>query len=170
VVFFFFSSISAMLAFVSSAVLVPAANLVWGRLVTFVLLWGGWITGGMFAFLVGRLARPFLMRIGYGEKLEKYREYVSRRTQFWMVLLFCLAIPSEIPGYVLGGARYPFGKFVGAVALAEGVYALALVFAGEKLLTANRLQLMLIVSGAVLIALGARYLFRKFRSRRHRVR
>src|SRR5688572_31735505 len=33
-VFFLFSGLSAMLAFTSSAVLVPSANLVWGKLVT----------------------------------------------------------------------------------------------------------------------------------------
>src|SRR5687767_925954 len=42
-VFFLFAATSAMLAFTSSVVLVPSANLVWGKLVTFLLLWGGWI-------------------------------------------------------------------------------------------------------------------------------
>ena len=41
-VFFLFSAASAMLAFASSAVLVPSANLVWGKFVTFLLLWGGY--------------------------------------------------------------------------------------------------------------------------------
>ena len=166
VVFFLFSMISAMLAFLSSAVLVPAANLVWGRLVTFLLLWGGWLAGGVVAFFVGRLARPLLIRLGYKQKLEKYQEYISRRTRFWMVLLFCFAVPSEIPGYVLGGVHYPLWKFVPAIALSEAFYALALVFAGETLLAAKRMQLIVIIGSVILIAAVARMLFRKFRRRR----
>lgn len=164
-VFFLFSMISAMLAFVSTAVLVPAANLVWGRLVTFLLLWGGWISGGMLAFIIGRLARPLLIRVGYKQRLEKYREYVSRRTNFWMVLLFCFAVPSEIPGYVLGGVHYPFGKFLAAIAITECVYGVALVFAGDRLLAAQRLHLFLILGTLTLIAAGARLLFRKLRKK-----
>ncbi len=166
VVFFLFSMISAMLAFISSAVLVPAANLVWGRLVTFALLWGGWIAGGIVAFFVGRLARPLLIRVGYKHTLERYQHYVSRRSKFWMVLVLCFAVPSEIPGYVLGGAHYPFWKFVVAIGLSEAVYALALVFAGDTLLGAKRLQLVLIAGAVLLIGGGASILFLKLRKRR----
>jgi len=167
-VFFLFSMLSAMLAFASSVALVPPANLVFGKLITFLLLWGGWIAGAIVAYLIGSLARPLLIRLGYKEKLEKYEEYVSRRMKFWMVLLFCFAVPSEIPGYVMGGVHYSFWRFLVAMALTEGVYALAAVFAGESLLAQRPLPLILIVAALILIGTGAGMLFRKFRKRRSR--
>lgn len=92
-VFFLFSAISAMLAFTSSAVLVPPANLVWGKPVTFLLLWGGWIAGALLAYGIGKLARPLLIYVGYKENLEEYQQFVSKRMKFWAVLLFCLSVP-----------------------------------------------------------------------------
>ena len=168
VVFFLFSMLSAMLAFASSAALVPPANLVWGKFVTFLLLWGGWLTGAVLAYQIGRLARPLLMRLGYKEKIEKYQEYVGRRTKFWMVLLFCFAVPSEIPGYVLGGIHYSFWRFVVAMATSEGIYAILIVLAGESLMSDSPLTLMLIVGALILIGGVAGMLFRKFRKRRAR--
>ncbi|MDH3989033.1 MAG: TVP38/TMEM64 family protein, partial [Gammaproteobacteria bacterium] len=45
---------SAMLAFFSSAILTPIGIYAWGTVETFVLLWIGWLIGGMVSFLVGR--------------------------------------------------------------------------------------------------------------------
>jgi uncharacterized membrane protein YdjX (TVP38/TMEM64 family) len=167
-VFFLFSMLSAMFAFASSVALVPPANLVWGKLITFLLLWGGWLAGAIVAYLIGSLARPLLIRLGYKKTLEKYEEYVSRRTRFWMVLIFCFAVPSEIPGYVMGGAHYSFWKFLAAMALTEGIYALGAVFAGESLLADRLLPLFLIVAALIVIGTVAGILFRKFRKRRSR--
>src|SRR5918999_4978202 len=146
IVFFLFAGLSAMLAFTSSVVLVPAANLVWGKLFTFLLLWGGWIAGAVVAFEIGKVARPLLVRLGYQEKLNKYQQFVSRRMKFWTTLLFCIAVPSEIPGYVLGGLHYPFLKFLGAIAIAESLYALGIVIAGQSLVAAKPLPFVVIIA------------------------
>ena len=152
-VFFLFSALSAMLAFASSVVLVPPASEVWGKTVTFLLLWAGWMSGAAAAFAIGMLARPLLARVGYEQKLQKYQRFVSRRMSFWMVLLFCLAVPSEVPGYLFGGMHYPFLKFLLAMGIAEGVYAVGLVVAGENLMQADPWPL--IAAAAVLIAIAA---------------
>jgi len=44
------AALSAMAAFVSVAVLVPVAVFVWGEVATIVLLWLGWILGGVLAY------------------------------------------------------------------------------------------------------------------------
>jgi uncharacterized membrane protein YdjX (TVP38/TMEM64 family) len=108
------------------------------------------------------------MRLGYKEKIEKYQEYVSRRTKFWMVLLFCFAVPSEIPGYVLGGIQYSFWRFVIAMAVSEGIYAVLIVLAGESLMSDSPVTLMLILGALILIGGVTGMLFRKFRKRRSR--
>lgn len=166
VVFFLFAGLSAMLAFTSSVVLVPAANLVWGKLITFLLLWGGWIAGAVAAYGIGKVARPLLRRLGLQEKLEKYEQYVSGRMKFWAALVFCIAVPSEIPGYLFGSLRYPFTKFLGAIAIAEAIYALGIVIAGESLIAAEPLPLIAAVAILIIILVTARFLLRTQKRRR----
>jgi uncharacterized membrane protein YdjX (TVP38/TMEM64 family) len=165
-VFFLFSALSAMLAFASSAVLVPPANLVWGKLVTFLLLWGGWIAGAIAAFGIGNLAPPLLIRLGYKETLEEYQQFVSKRMKFWAVLLFCIAVPSEIPGYLFGGMHYPFLKFLAAIAIAEAIYAFGVVVAGESLLAFKPLPFLATVGILIVIAAGAGLLLRSLKKRK----
>jgi uncharacterized membrane protein YdjX (TVP38/TMEM64 family) len=167
-VFFLFSAVSAMLAFASNAVLVPPANLVWGKPLTFLLLWGGWIAGAMAAYGIGKLARPLLSYVGYKETLDEYQQFVSKRMKFWAVLLFCFAVPSEVPGYLFGGVHYPFLKFLAAIAIAESVYALGLVVAGESLVAFKPLPLVATVGILIVIAVGAGLLLRALKKRKSR--
>jgi uncharacterized membrane protein YdjX (TVP38/TMEM64 family) len=168
VIFFLFAAISAMLAFTSSVVLVPAANLVWGKLITFLLLWGGWIAGAIAAFGIGNVARPLLVRLGHQETLDKYQQFVSKRMKFWAVLLFCFAVPSEIPGYLFGGLHYPFLKFLGAIAIVESIYAFGIVIAGENLVADKPLSLLAIVALLIVIWIAARLLLRTLKKRKLR--
>lgn len=165
VVFFVFSALSAMLAFASSVVLVPSANLAWGKTVTFLLLWGGWTAGAAAAFAIGRSAGPLLARLAYREKLEKYQKYVTTRMRFWMVFVFCLAVPSEIPGYLFGGLKYPFFKFLAAISMAEAVYALGVIVAGDKLLTAEFAPLLFTLGAMAMVAVAAGLVLRRLRRR-----
>ncbi len=164
-VFFLFSAVSAM-PFASSAVLVPSANLVWGKLVTFLLLWGGWLTGAMAAFGIGNRARPLVIYLGYRDTLERYQQFASKRMKFWAALLFCFAVPSEVPGILFGGVRYPFLKFVAAMAIAEAIYALGLVIAGESLVAAKPLPLFATMGILIVIALGAGFALRTIQKRK----
>ena len=166
VVFFLFAAISAMLAFASSVVLVPAANLVWGKLITFLLLWGGWIAGAIAAFGIGKVARPLLIRLGYRETLAEYQQFVSKRMKFWAAVLFCIAVPSEIPGYLFGGLRYPFLKFLGAIAIAESIYAFGIVIAGQSLVAAKPIPLIAIVALLIIIAVVARWLLQTLKKQK----
>lgn len=166
VVFFLFAAISAMLAFTSSVVLVPPANLVWGKLITFLLLWGGWIAGAIAAFGIGNVARPLLVRLGYQKTLDKYQQFVSKRMKFWSVLLFCFAVPSEVPGYLFGGLHYPFLKYLGAIATVEAIYAFAIVIAGENLVADKPLSLLAIVAILIVIGVAARWLLRTLKKRK----
>jgi uncharacterized membrane protein YdjX (TVP38/TMEM64 family) len=166
VIFLLFSCASAMLAFTSSAVLVPAANLVWGKLFTFLLLWGGWVLGAIVAFGIGKRARPLLIYLGYKDTLDEYQQFVSKRMKFWAVLLFCVAVPSEVPGYLFGGVRYPFLKFLSAIAIAESIYAFGLVVAGESLVAARPFPLLVTVGIMIVVAVSAGVLLRALKKRK----
>jgi uncharacterized membrane protein YdjX (TVP38/TMEM64 family) len=133
--FLLFAALSAMLAFVSSAVIVPVGIYVWGSFPSLVLLWLGWILGGVLAYSLSRyLGRPVVKALGPGPAFERYENRISRHASFGLVLLFQLAMPSEVPGYLLGLAGYNFWKYIAALALAELPYALATVYLGSSFL------------------------------------
>lgn len=130
--FVVFSAMSAMLAFFSSAVLVPVAVVAWGDLTTMALLWVGWLFGGVASYAVGRfLGRAVVGWVVPEEQLEHYEARVRRRISFPVVLLFQTAFPSEIPGYVLGIVRCRFRIYLAALAVAELPFAVGAVYLGR---------------------------------------
>lgn len=168
IVFVAFSALSAMLAFASSVVLVPSATMVWGEVPTFMLLWGGWMAGAVATYGIGRLARPLLNRTGYADKLDRYERWVGTSLPFWGMLLFCLALPSELPGYLFGSMRYLVWKFLAAMGIAEGVYAGGVVLVGDKLLADKPLPLLGALAGMLTVAaLGGWWLTRLKKRRGH---
>jgi uncharacterized membrane protein YdjX (TVP38/TMEM64 family) len=148
--FLLLSALSAMLAFFSSAVLVPVAIHTWGKLACAALLWLGWILGGICAYGIARFwGRPVVRRLTSHKGLARYEERISQRTPFGLVLLFQLAVPSEIPGYVLGLARYGLRRYLVVLALAELPYAVGTAYFGESLL--ERRTFLLLGLGALAI-------------------
>lgn len=148
VTFVLFSGGSAMLAFFSSSLLVPAGIVAWGRGTTFVLLWFGWILGGVVSYALARfLGRPAVALLGAGGPLATWEQRISKRAPFPVALLFQLAVPSEIPGYVLGFVRYPFWRYLAVVALGELPFAVGTVFVGESFL--ERRTPLLVLLGVV---------------------
>ena len=55
---------------------------------------------------------------------------VEKDASLWLVVVLQLALPSEVPGYVLGVAKYPLGRYLMALAIAELPYALATTYIG----------------------------------------
>lgn len=159
--FVLLSAVSAMFAFVSIAVVIPVAVYVWGNALSLVLLWAGWILGGAVAYGIARyLGRP-VVRWLTDRALGKIERYVGPATPFRVVLLLQLGLPSEIPGYVLGLVRYPFGRFLLALALAELPYTIATVYLGAGFVSA-RVGLVLAIGFALAgLSLGAFYLLRR---------
>jgi uncharacterized membrane protein YdjX (TVP38/TMEM64 family) len=121
-----FAALSAMLAFVSSATIAPFMATTWGTTIAALLLWAGWLVGGAVSYAIGRyLGRPVIQRLASPDLLARYEERISLQTPFGLVLLFQLALPSEIPGYLLGMMRYSLPKYLACLALCELPYALA---------------------------------------------
>lgn len=127
------SALAAMLAFFSSAVLVPAAVYAWGPAATTVLLWSGWMLGGVLSYTLARvLGRRALRWMAPGRSFTQYEEKIHRHASFRLILLFQLALPSEIPGLVLGLARFPLLRYLGALAIAELPYAVMTMLLGAS--------------------------------------
>jgi uncharacterized membrane protein YdjX (TVP38/TMEM64 family) len=132
VVFVVLAALSAILAFFSSALLLPAAVFAWGNTVTLGLLWLGWLLGGMCTYALGRgLRRPHGRAPRTSRQLDFYLQRVRGELTFALVLLLQLAIPSEIPGYLCGYIGVRRRTYVSALAMAEFPYAVGAVMLGD---------------------------------------
>ena len=156
VVFVLLAALSAMVAFVSSAVLVPVAIHVWGPAVCFVLLWLGWFAGGLAGYAVGRfLGRPAVERLVRPETLRRYEGWTHSGKTLVPMLMIQLAIPSDLASYLFGLVRCRFIIFAAALALAEIPYALGAVFLGESFLERRLLPLVALGLAGVLVSAWA---------------
>jgi uncharacterized membrane protein YdjX (TVP38/TMEM64 family) len=160
--FVLLSALSAMLAFFSSAVLVPVAIQAWGKLGCTLLLWLGWMLGGACAYGIARFwGRPVVRRLTSSKALARYEERISRHTPLGLVLLFQLAVPSEIPGYVLGLARYGLRRYLLILAIAELPYAVGTAYLGESLLEQRALLLLGLGALAIFFSAWALHVLRR---------
>jgi uncharacterized membrane protein YdjX (TVP38/TMEM64 family) len=80
------------------------------------------------------LGRSLLDRFGARRLLHRLEYWIRPDAPFGVVLILQLALPSELPGYLLGLVRYPLRKYCCALALAELPYALATVYVGQGLI------------------------------------
>ena len=160
--FVLFAMVSAMLAFFSSAILVPIGVYAWGSITCFVLLWIGWLLGGVTSFCIGRyLGRPVASKLIGEARFSRFEKQLGRHARFIHILLFQAALPSEVPGYVLGTLRYRFSLFLLALAIVELPYALGTVYLGTRFLERDIVLLILIGFGGVMVATFAYHLYRR---------
>ncbi len=126
------AALSAILAFFSSALLLPPAIYTWGTTVTLGLLWLGWLLGGLCTYALGRsLRRPPWGASSTSSQFDFYRQRAPGKVTFALVLLLCLALPSEIPGYLCGYLNVRLRTYFTALALAELPYAAGAVLLGN---------------------------------------
>lgn len=157
-----FAAVSAMFAFVSVAIIVPVAVFTWGEAWSMVFLWAGWILGGMCSYTIGRfLGRVVIEWLTAGALLRRFERRVHRGSSFGLILLFQLALPSEIPGYVLGLVRYSFPRYLLALAVAELPYTAATVYLGASFVEGR--SAVILSAGLALVALsvGSFYILKR---------
>jgi uncharacterized membrane protein YdjX (TVP38/TMEM64 family) len=161
--FVLLSAISAVIAFFSSALLVPVAVYTWGTPLTIAWLWLGWWIGGACTYGLGRaMRRPLIQLSSTAEQIDFYRRRIPADGAFPLILLLQIALPSEIPGYLCGILRVPFRTYALALAIAELPYAIGTVMIGDSLLQQRTgLLLSLGVLGAVISGYALRRLRRR---------
>ena len=163
VVFFVaWAALSAMLAFASAAVFLPLAVFTWGEPLSILLLWIGWTLGGACSYYVGRfLGRAVVKWLTAEALLHRLEGQLGPASPFGLVLLLQLALPSEIPGYLLGLVRYSFPRYLVALAMVELLFAVAMVHLGASFVE-RRAGIVLATGTAVtLLSVTAFYLLRK---------
>jgi uncharacterized membrane protein YdjX (TVP38/TMEM64 family) len=140
--FVLLAAASAMLAFVSSAVLIPVAVHVWGAPLCALLLWLGWFLGGVATYAVGRyLGRPIVERLVSPATIGRYEVWARSSVALAPILLVQLALPSDAAGYIFGIVRCRPVVFLAALALAEVPYALGAVYLGVSFLERDAIAL-----------------------------
>ncbi|MCP5092926.1 MAG: TVP38/TMEM64 family protein [Gammaproteobacteria bacterium] len=156
-VFVLLAMLSAMVAFFSSAIIVPIAVYAWGKTTCLVLLWLGWLLGGIASFCIGRfLGRRVAAMLISEEKIAGWQSQVGERARFTHILLFQAVVPSEIPGYVLGILRYRFSFYLAALAITELPYVIGVVYLGDSFLKGE--GTLIILLGVATVLLGAMWL------------
>ena len=106
------------------------------------------------SYAVGRyLGRGVAGLLVGAETLEHWERELRDRSHVTHLVLFQLAMPSEILGYVLGIVRYSFLTYIGVLSLTEIPYALAIVYLGESFLAGDAVRF--VVVGVVAIAVRA---------------
>ncbi len=161
-IFVVLSALSAVAFFLSSTVVVPIAVYTWGKPTTMVLLWGSWLLGAVVSYwLGGHPGRRLVAWIVPGDRVQRYEKTISATASFPLVLLFQVAVPSEIPGLVLGALRYDFGKYMGARAIAEVPFAVGAVYLGDTLVRGQHAALLAIALAGVALSAAALYLLRR---------
>jgi uncharacterized membrane protein YdjX (TVP38/TMEM64 family) len=152
-VFMLLAAASAVLAFFSSALLVPAALVSFGPLVTMLLLWAGWLLGGMFAYALGQaFRRPEGQPSRLPPKIAARLARAPKEIGFSLLLLWQLVLPSEVTGYVSGYLGVRFRTYVSAAAVAELPYAAGATMLGETVV--NRQAGGLVLMGVAAAILG----------------
>ncbi len=155
-IFVLLAGLSAMLAFVSSAMLVPVALYVWGPVVCFLLLWTGWFLGGLAGYAIGRyLGRPVVHRLVRPGALARYEGWARSGKSLALILMIQLAVPSDLASYVFGLVRCRFAIFVAALAVAEIPYAAGAVYLGASFLERRIVPLVALGLAGVLLSIWA---------------
>ncbi len=146
------AALSALAAFLSSTALVPVALEAWGPTATAALLWTGWMVGGAGTYALGRWPGHWaLTRLDRRGSLRESLGRVRPDLPLPVVVVIHLALQSELAGVVLGAARYPFGRYLAALAIAEGVWTGLAVAAGVGLADQS-VGALLVVGGLVGVA------------------
>lgn len=161
-VFVALAALSATLSPFSSIPFVPVMIMVWGNVLTAIFLLIGWLIGEILAYFIGYYAGyPVVRQLSSFEKIKYYKEKLSKKTEFFLVLLFRFAMPAEIPGYALGILRYNFNKYLLATFIAELPFAFIVSYASDALISNRPAIFMIFVILSFLFFGITFYLFNK---------
>ena len=157
------AALSAMLVFFSGMILVPVGVQTWGQPGCFLLLWCGWVLGGIITYSVGRrLGRPFVRRLLSVGAVARCEALIPEGGSFLTATLIQLASPSDVSGYFFGLLGYQARVYFGALVFAEFPYALGAVYLGAAFIHRQFWQLLL---AAVVAAAAFAWVRRRHRSR-----
>ena len=163
VLFVCLAALSAVLVFFSGLLLVPVGVQTWGEVGCFLLLWSGWVLGGLVTYSVGRrFGRPLVRRLLPVDAAARYEALIPEGSSFLTAVMVQLAFPSDVSGYFFGLLGCRARVYLGALVIAELPYALGAVYLGAAFI--NR-QYWLLLSAAAVAAVAFAWGRRRRRGR-----
>lgn len=156
------SALSAMFFSFSSIWFVPVAVVLWSNPYTVVLLLFSWMLGGTISYFIGMYGGyPLVRKFISAKRIETYEDLITKKIGFGVIFLFRFMLPSEIPGYLLGMARYNFAKYFLVTLLAEAPYAVYSVYAIDSII--HKEQSMFVITAVIwlITAIILAYLYYK---------
>ena len=164
VLFWAISTLSAIISPFSSIPIVPFIAAIWGNIPTILLLLLGWLSGSTISYFLGSSTGYVLAQKIFSPKsAAHYKQELSMQANFLTVLLFRLAMPTEIAGYVLGTIKYNLIKYFIATTIAETLFAFLVVYSGEAFVEANKGKFVFFVFLILAITSIMFYFFKKLR-------
>ena len=161
IIFTGLAAFSVLLGPFTSAPLIPFAVVISHIPLTLAMLMAGWLLGNPGAFWIGRyLGHPLVAKILGHKKLDDWLKELEPRLNFFLLLLFRMATPSET-GYVFGLLKYNFRKYLLLSLIAELPFAFIIVFASDALANTGWVMFVLLLLVWVAIISLAFYEFRK---------
>ena len=149
VLFVGLAALSAVLVFFSGMILVPVGVQTWGESGCFLLLWCGWVLGGLVTYSVGRrFGRPFVRRLLSVGAVARCEALIPEGGSFLTATLIQLASPSDVSGYFFGLLGYRARVYFGALVFAEMPYALGAVYLGSAFIQRQYWLLLLAAAAA----------------------
>ncbi len=167
-VFLMLSVISAILSPFSSVPLIPIVITVWGNVLTMFILMLGWVLGSIVSYFLGSFTGySLLKKIFSTKKVEQYKQLLFPRINFLTVILFRVAVPTEIAGYLLGTIKYNFLKYIFATTIVEALFAVIVVYSGEAFMNANKGRFIFFIFLIIFLTSISLYFFEKNKMKKY---
>lgn len=139
--------VSGMLILFSSVAIVPVAVSAWGQEQTLVLLMLGWFIGASAAYVIGRrFGRRVAEHFVATATLAHYEGLLTKMS-VTSVAILKLALPSEVPSFAMGIARYPVVTFLIVVVASEVPAAVWVVYLTAALIEDRRAAFLVVLIG-----------------------
>ncbi len=153
VVFVLLAAVSEILSFFTSTPLIPIAVALWGKTITLCFLFGGWLFGAIVGYYIAYAASHLLKEFKIFKKIEHYRNQIGDSSEFLLMTLFRLAVPSEVGVFTLGFLRYNFWRHLILVFIADLPFAILAIYSSTALVGPHPIVFALLI-GVGLIAMS----------------
>jgi uncharacterized membrane protein YdjX (TVP38/TMEM64 family) len=152
-VFIATSIVAVLVPVLTNLPLVPLAVLAWGPAWTALLLLGGWVAGAAISFMLGRHARPFILRhFPSATRHANIDRLIHSRHRLTSLILLRMTFPVDVLSYALGLFSRNTTLTENAVSTAVGAAPFALLFTLFPALTATAQLIVFVASALVFVA------------------
>ncbi|MEA2112753.1 MAG: VTT domain-containing protein [Patescibacteria group bacterium] len=161
VIFIFLMIISTVVPPIVVFPIIPFVALLLGPFITTIYSVVGWTIGSMISLLIARhCGLPFLSRFISLDKLKRYKDKISGKSEFWVLVFLRMIIPVDILSYAVGiFSRVGFWKYSLASFLGVIPFSFAFSYGYDIFFLKSKSAIALVVSFIVLI-LTAFYLYK----------